>query len=321
MLAVLAATAALAPSATLGLEGTELVYRGAGSAEDTFQLEERKGTLVVGGLEGSEPRIAPGPGCTRVRREVHCPVAGVSGFRLLTGGGDDIVQAQLTTLPAVVDMGVGDDDFDGIAPALTVSTGEGTDRVGFYANAGAVDLGPGEDSVEVVLEDTFTGPLAVEAGDGRDTLLVSGTAKPGIRLSGGGGDDEVYAQTTGAGMDVVCGAGADSTSLRLEDRPGEGCAAHVAGVTPDSVSRAFAEGTLTAPARVDVLVLGRGRSHGSIARGRVTAAAGAPLATRLRTTAAGRRTLRRTPRPRVTVQLRLRIGADRSEVEFNSRLR
>ena len=95
--------------------------------------------------------------------------------------------------------------------------------------------------VDLAIEDEFTGPLAVIGGDGDDGISVFGESKPGISVSGDAGDDEIAVQTFrgGAGVDVACGPGNDRTSLRLSDRPGDGCAAHPAVSATRRVSRAF----------------------------------------------------------------------------------
>ena len=214
-------------------------------------------------------------------------------------------------MPVFADLGTGDDDIDGEAPSFTVTAGEGTDRVGFLAAAGAVDLGPGEDSFSAELPKGFTGPLTVDGGEGRDLLSLYGTVAPGVSFSGGPGDDELILQATGGpGIDVACGAGADRAEVRSEDRTGEGCAP---ALTPGALSRTSFTGALTGPATGKVTVYG---GKHAIARGTFTLAAAGPLAVRLKPTTAGRRS-RRT---KVYVTVRIRTGSDESEVGFPARL-
>jgi hypothetical protein len=139
-------------------------------------------------------------------------------------------------------------------------------------------------------------------------------------LSGGAGDDTIHveAHERRPGFDVICGPGNDRTFLRLADRPGDGCAAHVALASTRSVSRRFGPATLTAPAIGSIAF--RHTSGTPLARGTFDAPAG-PLRVRLKTAKAGRRVIRREGDPKVFVYVRLRTGGDRSEVAFNSRLR
>ncbi len=309
----------------VGLEGTEIVYRSAPGQEDLFEAQEAAGVLTFQSREGGALRVTPGAGCARASGRVRCPLAGVTAVRILAGDSDDLPVATVATVPLVVDLGTGDDDFDGRAPTLTVSAGEGTDRVGYEGLGGALDMGPGEDSVEIELAERFVGPLTVEGGEGRDLMAVYGTSKPGISLSGGAGDDEILIQTAprGPGIDIACGPGDDAVQLRLADRPGDGCAPHVAVGAPQAVSRVFRSATLGAPASGTVEFHrdpGPGRRGAVLlARGAFDAPAG-PLRVRLNTTRAGRRWIGRNDRLKLFVTVTIRHGGDHSEVEFASRL-
>ena len=242
---------------------------------------------------------------------------GVTAVRAFAGDSDDQISFYRVPLPLFVDLGPGSDDFAAIAPALTVTGGEGSDMVDFEADAGTIDLGPGEDLVGTTILKTFVGPLTIEGGDGGLTCSPSaGASKAGIALSGGPGNDEFNLLTTGPGLDVACGPGDDVTRLGLADRPGDGCAAHVTVPDPRTVSRRF-KATLTARATGSVKFR-RGRSL--LARGPFSAPAG-PLQLRLKTTAGGRRSLRRDPDPMVFVTINTRTGGDSSEIDFRARLR
>ena len=241
---------------------------------------------------------------------------GVTAVRVFAGDSDDQISFYRVPLPLFVDLGPGSDDFAAIAPALTVTGGEGSDMVDFEADAGTIDLGPGEDLVGTTILKTFVGPLTIEGGDGPDLFSVGGRSKAGIALSGGPGNDEFNLLTTGPGLDVACGPGDDVTRLGLADRPGDGCAAHVTVPDPRTVSRRF-KATLTARATGSVKFR-RGRSL--LARGPFSAPAG-PLQLRLKTTAGGRRSLRRDPDPMVFVTINTRTGGDSSEIDFRARLR
>lgn len=215
---------------------------------------------------------------------MRCSLDGVTALRVLAGDSDDFFAVAVSGPAVVVDLGPGSDDFDGHAPTLTVTAGDGSDRVGFTGNAGSLDLGPGEDSGQVGLLKRFAGPLTVEGGEGRDSIDVTGVRKPGVMLSGGEGDDEIHAENTGtAGVDVGCGPGDDLTVLSLVDRAGDGCAAQLA------------RGTFDAPA--------------------------GPLRVRLKTTDTGRRWIRRDPDTPLFVTVELRTGGDTNQVYFDARLK
>ena len=213
-------TPATADAATVGREGSELVYRSAPGQEDLFEARLATNVLTFAGREGGEARITPGAGCTLARKVVRCPVDGVTAVRVFAGDSDDQISFYRVPLPLFVDLGPGSDDFAAIAPALTVTGGEGSDMVDFEADAGTIDLGPGEDLVGMTILKTFVGPLTIEGGDGPDLFSVGGRSKAGIALSGGPGNDEFNLLTTGPGLDVACGPGDDVTRLGLADRPG-----------------------------------------------------------------------------------------------------
>ena len=208
---------------------------------------------------------------------------------------------------------------------LTVIGKDGADYAESSASAGTLDMGPGDDEVDLAIEDQFTGPLAVIGGDGDDGISVFGESRPGISVSGDAGDDDITVQTFRGrpGVDIACGPGNDRTSLRLSDRPGDGCAAHPAVRATRRVSRAFEVG-LSAAATVSVTFRrrpGNGRRPAeTIARGSFTAGAAGPLRVRLKTTKAGRRWLRRGRDLKLYVFVRTRTGGDRGEVRFDSRI-
>ena len=314
-----------AEAATVGREGTELVYRSAPGQEDLFEARSDGGELTFAGREGGEAGITPGTGCSLARKIVRCPLDGVTAVRVLARDSDGLMALYGVPVPVAADLGPGSSDFDVEATSLTVMAGAGSDRVSFKGNSGAIDMGPGEDCVEVTVPNAFTGPLAVDGGAGRDVLSVYGRGKPGIALSGGAGDDEINVATTGSGpgTDIACGPGNDITRVLLADRPGDGCAAHVTIRAPEAVSRGFTA-TLTAPARGTVEFhrprRASDRGFSLIARGAFDAPAGA-LRTRLTPTKAGRPWLRRHARPKLVVAIALRSGGDRNEIDFPSRLR
>lgn len=157
-----------AQAATLGREGTELVYRSApGQAELHMLIEEDGELLMLGG------DVTPGEGCNGV--EVSCPLAGVTGLRVFLGDGDDRFDVR-ASLPVMVDGGPGADDI-----GLSDTT------------RGPVLLsgGPGDDTL--VMEGRFPG-ITLDGGDGDDVL--------GVALTGG---DTPIDFLCGAGADRAFG--------------------------------------------------------------------------------------------------------------------
>lgn len=319
MLAVLATAAMLAPTATVGREGTELVYRAAPGQEDRVVFAGPKGTVEV---FGPAARVSAGPGCDATRRGVRCSTAGITAIRILAADGNDDVSTEVD-LPVVVDLGPGNDRFEGSAKALALTGGDGDDEALFSSCAGTIDVGAGNDIVDALAFD-LTGPLQVVGGEGDDRLWLDGETGAGTALDGGAGDDRIVLRAEGTGADIACGPGADRVDVALEDRPGDGCAPRLTGITTRTVSRRFREGALTAPAAGSVRYRRDPRQDGgaelTIARGTFDAPAG-PLRVQLELTSHGRRWTRRTPRLPVLVTVSTRAGGDHLAVGFGSRLR
>ena len=277
-------------------------------------------------MEFPDHDVTPGEGCRAVPgRAVVCGLEGIDRFRIVGGDGDDFI-AFKAALPVIADLGPGDDELRGQAPAVTISAGEGDDTVGLGVPAGMVDLGPGRDQVDAELHWAWEGstPLRLAGGDGDDRITAQGR-KRGVTLSGGRGDDRIV--VNGARdmhrVDITCGPGADQLLVSYVDRTGDGCAPHLEGVTPGTVSRTFTEGRLSAAGAGSVTIRRRVRNDFTprefIARGRFDADAG-PLRVRLHTTPTGRRWLRRDPTLPLFVYARTRKGEDRTVIRFWSRL-
>ncbi|MDA0172334.1 hypothetical protein OJ998_24740 [Solirubrobacter taibaiensis] len=293
---------ATAQAATLGREGTELVYRSAPGQQELHLLMEDDdgGDLVMIGGD-----VTPGAGCEGV--EVSCSLAGVTTVRVFLGDGNDRFEVR-APVAIVADLGPGNDEFEADGLGAVVTGGPGADHItGFNA-------------------ENATGPFQLDGGEGDDTLVFAGRM-PGITLTGGAGDDLLALALTspdGAPIDFVCGPGADRAIMEPQDRAGDGCARPVTGLTGlKRVSRTFREGRLEAPARGGVTLRRRTTTGGLnlavIARRDFSAPAG-PLRVRLRTTPDGRRWLDRNPKLPVWVFIRTRTGSDRAEVIFESRL-
>ena len=302
---------ASAHAATVGREGTELVYRAAAGQEDRLGLADDERSVR---FSSGNTALAAGTGCEAMKGGARCAVAGVTAIRVLAADADDSVDAELG-LPLIVDLGAGDDQLAGHVPSIVLTAGEGDDYTDLRARSGTFDMGPGDDDVSNYGVD---GPLQVLARDGDDRLDLLGKSGPGTTVSGGAGNDFIVVQVEGSTADIACGPGADRVHARLADRLGDGCAPQLTGITPKTVSRVFREGALGAPAGVSV-TLRRASQRTAIARGTADAPAG-PVRMRLKTTAAGRRWLRRDPRMRLIVTVRTHSGGDRGEVEFASRL-
>jgi hypothetical protein len=171
LLLLIAATPAHAGVAAI--EGTEAVYRG-DTGRDAFYAEGTAGAVTFHG------KVTAGPGCSG--EPVVC--SGATALRVITGEGDDDVGVS-GSLPVFVDLGPGADEFDTVVPegvrpqAMTLTAGDGDDRVGVTAHTASVDLGPGDDDFQIGNADReqITGPFAVNGGPGNDdlTALRAGT--------------------------------------------------------------------------------------------------------------------------------------------------
>src|SRR5690349_15589211 len=85
------AVPASAQAATVGLEGTELVYRGGPGEVDDFVAQPGDPSEAPAKLYFTErgARITAGPGCEQPRGTPVCSLAGVTAIRVLAGDGDD----------------------------------------------------------------------------------------------------------------------------------------------------------------------------------------------------------------------------------------
>ena len=91
--------------------------------------------------------LVPGAGCERATERVRCQLANATAVRVLAGDGDDSVIVILDDLPAVVDLGPGEDTFRGRAPA--------TGSITFRRRPGS-----GRRAAEVIARGSFTGGAA-----------------------------------------------------------------------------------------------------------------------------------------------------------------
>ncbi|MDA0182454.1 hypothetical protein OJ997_19250 [Solirubrobacter phytolaccae] len=302
----LLALPASAQAGVVGLEGTQLVLR----ADPGEQV--RVGILQPSGGQirfTGTPRV--GAGCVAADGEVACPETGVTGVVVQTGDGDDRVSSFIN-VPLTLTLGGGDDVFFAQASAATVDAGPGNDRGYSQARSANVVGGAGDDRLE--LETNGLGPLRLDGGAGDDTLRV---ISPGISWPYPRDERNGAPRPRIARVAITCGPGADHWIARPHDKPGDGCAPRVTGITPDTVSRAFREGRLTGPASGTVTLRRRvfqdDRPRQRVAHGSFNARRG-PLRVPLERTKAARR------RQPVAVKIGLRAGAERGEITFLSRL-
>lgn len=287
-------TPASAHAGTIAREGSEVVYRSAPGEADRLNVEGGERTIVAEGT------VTAGAGCRPGDAVAYCPAEGVTVVRVLAGDGDD----EIIVLggKVIADLGAGDDEF----AAGTRNT--------------VVDGGLGDDELTLLAEYGASGPQHAEGGEGDDELGVVGR-HGALTLSGGPGHDRFTTEGQGApGIALACGPGDDAYTVGPLDRPGDGCAPFLAGITAGTVSRAFQEGALTAAAYGSVsLRRAKGRydrPREVLARGSFSAAPG-PLRVNLQRTASGERH----KRARVHVTVRLRSGAERGTILYRSKLR
>ena len=158
-------------------------------------------------------------------------------LNLAMAGGDDRVDvASSGAASASVNLGTGDDEYDGVSGPDnvfattgddTVRTGAGNDDINPGTESGGFDsinAGAGNDSITE--GGPSSGHLAAQGGDGDDEIvLFSGSTKDVQVLAGSGndrivtgeGDDEIFA---GLGEDTVSsGKGADEIAVREDSNP------------------------------------------------------------------------------------------------------
>jgi hypothetical protein len=114
---------------------------------------------------------------------------------------------------------------------VTVSAGDGDDRVNVVAPASTVDAGSGNDRLLVALGTNPTGraPSRVDAGAGNDSVLAALPDESAV--FGGPGNDNLDVGTENTtGKETIlrqrvdCGEGADAAHIDARDVLGPGCA-------------------------------------------------------------------------------------------------
>lgn len=219
VLLALLALPASAQAATVGVEGTELVYRADPGTADRVTVGARSDTVSVRAVAGA----VAGPGCTNDTSQLlRCPAAGVTAIRVLAGDGDDRVDVLETKLPVTADLGPGDDAayvVEGGAQIALLGS-DGDDEFGVGPASGPVDIvcGPGAD-------DWSAGPRH-RPGDGCAPSLtgitprtVSRAFREG-RLNGAASGSVTFMRRTGNRTPVARGTFvAQPGPLRVSLRP------------------------------------------------------------------------------------------------------
>ncbi|MEH2513014.1 Ca2+-binding RTX toxin-like protein [Nitrobacteraceae bacterium AZCC 1564] len=144
-------------------------------------------------------------------------ITALNGNAVSMGDGDDFLRVG-GTITGNVDMGAGNDEV------ITTSTGhilgmasfgEGNDKLNnsgeIKAGAGAVaiDMGAGDDWINLYLGTTVQGTIALGAGND----FVASTANGGFVIDAGDGDDQIYMSSSVVGGDDVITGGAGNDTI------------------------------------------------------------------------------------------------------------
>ena len=198
----LLALPASAHAATVTNFGGTLTYTGA-PGEDNQVTFTQSGTDVTV-TESSGHTLTP-TGCAGTAFAVTC--AGVTKVVANGGDGDDSLTASMTSIPATLDGGAGDDVMRGGDQVDTFIGGDGIDEVQYAGGTVSVSLNdvaddgaPGEgDNVHSDVEDIDATTAGAATLDGSDAGHV---------IHAGNGMATI---TGGAGSDTLIGAGAADT--------------------------------------------------------------------------------------------------------------
>ena len=135
--------------------------------------------------------------------------AATSALTVISGSGDDTIDAVLLGESLTVDAGDGANTIIGSSQADSITAGSGNDSIVSWAGGDTVNAGNGDNYV-----DAFTGNNSVTAGSGNDTVLAStgndtvsaGDGNNGIDVSSGNNS-----VTAGSGNDFVIALGGNDT--------------------------------------------------------------------------------------------------------------
>lgn len=236
-IALLAASPAASPAASVDLAGTSLRVIAAPGEANQLTIASAGGLFTI--TDAGAVSVSAGLGCTpAAANRVTCSTSGVSTISVDAGDGNDSVTLAGVTLPATLNDGAGDDTITGGSGNDTfvgssgndiLVGGPGNDSFGDAGGAGADSLSgaTGTDTadysnrsapVSVRLDDIAGDGAAgegdnvrsdietVNGGAGPDTLIGSTAADT---LRGNGGDDLLDGR---GGADVLAGGNGDDTA-------------------------------------------------------------------------------------------------------------
>jgi uncharacterized protein with GYD domain len=216
--------------------------------ENNNSLDFFKFDLKQGCSQGDTGNVAV---CNLLRGKLNLAMA---------GGRDDVrvsplISSSVTT--ASVNLGLGDDYYEGIAGADDVfgasgaddiRTGSGNDSVRLSSDGvDEVRSGAGNDSIEFLFQEVFTfgGSDFIDAGDGDDSIVKAGLALELNDVRAGAGNDTVT--ITGSSEDQVSG--------------GTGNDKLTAGPNKDSVSGGNGDDTIDSGTGDDTVNGGAGQDN------------------------------------------------------------
>ncbi|HYI18426.1 MAG TPA: calcium-binding protein [Solirubrobacteraceae bacterium] len=199
-LALAAATAliapAAAPAATIGYEGTTLVYRAAPGEQNRVIVDGFGGDAEVSLSDSGVPRTFPADKCSTVGDDYGVTCVLLGDVRVELGDGDDEGSFGLLAPGApryVLDGGPGADTLKGMRAdvgAATLAGGDGDDVLTSFERGETLDGGAGDDALEGAAGDDV-----LHGGAGDDRLMADGSSE-GFRffsdvIDGGPGTDSL----------------------------------------------------------------------------------------------------------------------------------
>jgi hypothetical protein len=205
LLALVFVPPATAHAATVSVDANGLLKytAAAGQKNNVTFAESPNGTVTVGvGAEDQDPLVA-GQGCTPgAGSTVVCP--GVTSATIDAGDVSDRITAYdvdedhdnaflfgLTTIPAIITGGDGNDVIDGGGRADSIDGGPGDDTIDGFAGDDTIRGGDGNDELK-----PNTGSDTLVGGDGIDTAVYGRRATPsytldGLRNDGAAGENDL----------------------------------------------------------------------------------------------------------------------------------
>ena len=225
MLAVgvaLLALPASAHAATVTNFGGTLTYAGTPGENGNITFSESAMGVTVRELGGG---TITATGCTGTSPNVTC--AGVTKVVADGKDGDDVLNAAgLTTVPATLDGGAGDDELQGGDAADSISGGDGVDSVTAVGDPVSVSLNDvaddgttGEgDNIHSDVEDVTARTNVLATLRGSDTANVISAGSGPANITGGAGGDTLNGNSDADTIDardgyadrVTCGTGTDT---------------------------------------------------------------------------------------------------------------